>query len=418
MTGCLPLVEPAKDGQGRRIFFVNRYFFPDQSATSQILGDLAFHLAARGEEVHVLTSRSSYDDPSAVLPENAVVEGVKIHRVWTSRLGGRSLFGRLLDYLAFYIAGSARLFHLVRENDIVVAMTDPPMLSVTAGMIAGLRKFRLVNWIQDLYPEIAIELGVYWLRGPAGRVLAHLRNRSLRRANMNVVIGKAMEQRLLALGVDQDRIATIQNWTDDAELRPLAGENPLRDAWNLRGKFVVGYSGNLGKAHEVETILAAADLLREQDKFVFLFIGGSRRFSDLQKVCAARNLGNFIFREHQKRSLLSYSLAVADVHWLSLRPTLEGLILPSKFYGIAAAGRPIIAIVDPGSEIAALVTDHACGAVIAPSNGCQLADVLRALSESQEARSRMGANARRMLDEKFGKSQALARWENTLETVS
>src|SRR5712692_8706193 len=164
-----------------RVVFVNRYFYPDHSATSQMVSDLTFHLASRGWTVGVITSRQRYDEPGAALPGRETVRGVEIRRVWSTRFGRSFLPGRAVDYATFY--ASALLAILRERRATVVAMTDPPLLSV----IAALGSRRVVNWIQDLFPDVATRLG---FRVP--RFVARLREWSLRAARKNVAIGDAM----------------------------------------------------------------------------------------------------------------------------------------------------------------------------------------------------------------------------------
>jgi glycosyltransferase involved in cell wall biosynthesis len=402
-----------------RLIFVNRYFYPDHSATSQILSDLTFHLAAAGHEVHVLASRQIYDEPDAALPACETINGVTVHRVASTRFGRAALPGRALDYLSFYRSVRRRLDKIVRGGDIVIAKTDPPLLSVVLAAIARRRGARLVNWLQDIYPETATVLGVPLIRGPVGAALRALRNRALRGADATVVVGELMARQIEALGVTAARVHVIANWCDDATIRPVAlTDNPLREAWQLAGKFVVGYSGNLGRAHDFATVLAAAERLRNEPRIVFLMIGGGKRFEDLVRAVKLRGLErSFQFRTYQDRAMLPYSLGVADVHWLSLHPRLEGLIVPSKFYGIAAAGRPIVMIGDGDGEIARLVRQHRCGITIAPGDAATLADTLRHWSEAPEALADMGAHARQMLDTQFTKRRALEQWSRLLEQL-
>jgi len=402
-----------------RVVFLNRYFFPDHSATAQILSDLAFHLADRGEQVEVITSRQLYDDPAATLPRRECVRGVNVHRVSASRFGRHALLGRGLDYASFYAASAVKLLSIARRGDVVVVKTDPPMLSVLASALAPLKRYRTVNWLHDVYPEVAGELGISGLQGRFGRLLARARNASLARATMNVAIGEDMARRICGMGVPQDRMLVIANWTDDDEIKPSdpAG-NPLRREWSLEGKFVVGYSGNLGRAHDIATLLDAAERLRARPDIVFLFIGGGRGLRDLESESLKRNLGTFRFQPYQPRENLSLSLGAADVHWLSLKTGLDGLLLPSKFYGIAAAGRPILVIGSPEGEFAKLVAHHHCGFCVAPGNGEELARVILSLSDNPSERRQLGENARRMLDESLTKSHAFRRWRSTLQAAA
>src|SRR6202044_1516100 len=145
---------------------VNRFFFPDHSATSQILSDLAFHLAGQGRDVHVVTGTQIYDDPKAALPEYEIVNGVRVHRVSSTRFGRDALLGRSIDYLSFYRSVGRRLIEITRQGDMIIAKTDPPLLSVVAMAATRRRGARLVNWLQDIYPETATVLGVPFMHGP------------------------------------------------------------------------------------------------------------------------------------------------------------------------------------------------------------------------------------------------------------
>src|ERR1700726_2844439 len=233
----------------RRLIFINRFFAPDHSATSQILSDLAFDLAGAGREVRLVTSRQIYDDPKAALPQRETINGVDVHRVASPAFGRAALIGRAIDYVSFYRSVRRCLDELVRPGDIVIAKTDPPLMSVVARPVARRVGARLVNWLQDIYPETAVELGVPFMRGPVAASLAALRNVTLREAAATVVVGDLMGRKVEALGAPAERIHVIPNWCNDEDI-VAPTDNPLRRQWKLDDKFVLGYSGNLGRAHE------------------------------------------------------------------------------------------------------------------------------------------------------------------------
>jgi glycosyltransferase involved in cell wall biosynthesis len=400
----------------KRIVFINRFFHPDHSATSQILTDLAMWLSRCGEDVHVIASRQLYDSPAAHLPSHEMVQGVTVWRVAATRFGRDALLGRAFDLLSFYVVASWALYRIARRGDVVVAMTDPPLLSVAAAFIARIRDCKLVNWIQDLYPEIAVCLGMSWLKGAPGRILASGRNWSLERAAANVVIGCDMAGRLRSLGIPDSRVATISNWTDDEKVVPEKS-SALRNSWHLGGKFVVAYSGNLGRAHDIGAFLEAAELLKDREDIAFVFIGGGQALKRLSLQLQERGISNVQFRPYQPRELLSQSLAVADLHWLSLCPGLDGLIVPSKFYGIAAAGRPMIVVSSPTMELASLVSQWDCGVAVLAGDGVAFARAVEDLARDPERCRHMGENARRMLDAHFTKAASLEKWRNLLLSV-
>jgi glycosyltransferase involved in cell wall biosynthesis len=162
-------------------------------------------------------------------------------------------------------------------------------------------------------------------------------------------------------------------------------------------------------------VLGAAERLRNETRIVFLMIGGGKHFEDLAKAVKARGLENsFRFRPYQERAMLPHSLGIADAHWLSLRPALEGLIVPSKFYAVAAAGKPMLMIGDSEGEIGRLIREHCCGTIIRPGDAATLADTLRCWSEQTKSIAEMGAQARQMLDARFTRRRAFEQWRRLI----
>jgi colanic acid biosynthesis glycosyl transferase WcaI len=402
-----------------KIVFVNRYFHPDESATSRMLTDLAFRLAASGIRISVVTSRQLYDQPRAALPAYEVVSGVEIHRVTTASRGRGTLLGRALDYATFHLAASVKLLTLLSKGDIVVAKTDPPLISIVTSYVAVLRGAKLINWLQDIFPEVAVALGIRSVPGWFERLLRAARNRSLRRAAVNVVLGNRMRDHLMALGVAPAKIRTVPNWADVRQVTPLPCEHSAtRRRLLLEGRFVIGYSGNLGRAHEFSTLLEAARALREEPDFAFLITGGGAKLQELRQAVESEHLSNFHFQPYQPPDQLSDSLAAADVHLVSLLPVLEGLIVPSKIYGILAAGRPAVFIGDLDGDIGTLVREHQCGIAVRVGDGRQLALSLRALRDDRELLTAMGARARTLAVSRYTSEHAATEWLAMLHAIA
>ena len=410
-----------------RIVFVNRFYDPDESATGQMLTDLATGVARRGREVSVVTSRQRADDPHAVLPARETRDGVKIVRVRTSRFGRPGIAGRTLDYLTFHLSAAAALMGLLRAGDVIVAMTDPPLLSVMALAIARYKHARLVNWLQDLYPETAVALSILPAKGRVARLLARWHNRTLKAADRNVAIGRRMAELIRALGVPAERVAVIPNWANGEAITPLAHRNNgLRAAWFPPDDFVVAYSGNMGRAHALDGLLGAASLLAEAAarpregvaaRVRFLFVGSGHQEPKLRTDAAGAGLGNVTFQPLQPRSELRQSLGLADLHVVALKPELEGLIVPSKLYGALAAGRPVLFLGAADSEISELLETRDCGTAADPGDPQSIAEKILACARSPELCQRQGENARRLFEETFSRRAALESWVDLLEAL-
>ena len=282
--------------------------------------------------------------------------------------------------------------------------------SVVAGPVAA-RGGRLFNWLHDLFPEVAQAMAMRGFNSPPGKLLAKWRDRALLAAERNVVIGPRMYRRVAELGVPAAKLALIHNWADGARLRPIAPEvNPLRREWRLTSQFVVSYSGNFGVVQEFETLLGAMRDLHGRKDISFLFIGGGKRRAGLERAVQEAGLSNTLFKPYQPRAVLGESLGAADVHLISLRPALEGLVLPSKLYGILAAGRPAIHIGDPGGDVAGVLAQAGCGYALVMGDSGGLSRCIRDLADAPGRRVDMGHSARRTFDEKFDLPRAVEQW--------
>jgi glycosyltransferase involved in cell wall biosynthesis len=372
----------------RRVLFVNRYFHPDHSATSQMLSDLSFHLAERGWGVEVVTSRQRYEDAAAMLPSRESVRSVNIRRVWSTRFGREFLPGRAVDYATFYVSAFFALLRGGGRGVTIVAVTDPPLISVIAALAAKLRGATLINWTQDLFPEVAEALGI---RGV--RLLRGIRDWSLRRAKVNVALADLMAERL-------PNAVVIHNW-GDAALYPVDVPHD---------RFMIGYSGNLGRAHDGATMLAAMEALRNDDAIEFAITGGGAKAEAIR----AKHLPNVRTSGYAPRERLSESLSAADAHLVTLRPELEGLIVPSKFYGILAVARPVLFIGAVDGALARIIRENDCGFVIEQGDSEDLVRRIRELANDRGHAQAMGLRGRRLYEERFAPHIALAAWERIL----
>jgi glycosyltransferase involved in cell wall biosynthesis len=399
----------------RKIVFVNRFFHPDQSATAQLLTDLASALARSGFNVHVICSRQLYDDPSVRLPARDLIGGVSVRRIWTTRFGRVRLVGRALDYATFYLSSAWALMRLLQRGDTVVAKTDPPLISIMAMLAAKLKGARQINWLQDIFPEVASMLGANPLPRPIDGMLRRCRDVSLHYAETNVVLGARMRDKLEAVGISPQRIQVIENWAelDPGEPKPVS-HSALRSELRLQDRFVVGYSGNLGRAHEFETLLDAAEKLHNVSDIVFLMIGGGVGMTQLARAVQERGLENFRFLPYRPRASVADTLAASDVHWVSLLPTLEGLIVPSKFYGILAAARPVIFVGDLDGELAREIRAGDCGAAVSVTDADGLVACILAWKADPAQCELMGGRGYERYRERYSARRAFDQWVRIL----
>ena len=402
-----------------KLIFINRFFYPDQSATSQLLSDLAFELAGHGETVCVIASRTGYHARASTLPPTEQIRGVQVFRTSSTRFGRSRPLGRLADYLTFYLTSLWRLARTTRRGDVVIGMTDPPMLNVATQLVARLRGAHSVSWFQDVFPDVAKVAGAgtrfQHATELASTVLGRVAAAANRRVDAAVVLGHGMQRRMLAFGVRPERIRLISNWSDIEGVRPVPHEdNPLRQKLAPGGEFIVGYSGNMGLAHDLRPLLEAAERLHGFPAIRFVLIGEGLQRAGLEALARDKGLTNVTFLPYQPRNQLSLSLSAIDLHVVSLRPQMEGLVVPSKFFGIAAAGRPTLFLGSATGEIARLIQTYGCGVTVEDGNVEQLTEQIRAFAAAPRRCAAMGAAARTMAEQEFSLSRTVESWNALL----
>jgi len=388
-----------------RIILLNQYFAPDEAATAQLLADLGQGLAAAGHEVVAVCSGRSYNDPRRRYPPAERLGGVALRRVRTTGFGRASAAGRLIDYLTF-LGGAILALLRERRPDVVISLSTPPLVAFAGLLVARRRAARSIYWVMDVYPELAFRLGVLRPGSPAGRLLSRIARSTLRGSDAVVALGESMAERLAAAGARS--VTTIHNWADGEAIRPRPAEgHPQREAWGWERRFVVLYSGNMGLAHEFETVLEAAELLRGTEAVRIAFVGGGPRRAEVEREVRRRGLTNVEFRPYVEREQLGLSLTAGDVHLLTLRDGMPGLLVPSKIYGILAAGRPTVYVGPETGEIADIIRAGRCGTRVAAGDARGLARAIERYARDAALREEEGRRARRLFEDRFDRPRAL-----------
>lgn len=395
-----------------KIILANRYFYPDQSATSRMVSGLAFALARRGHEVAVIASRHFHDRRERTLPARETIDGVAVHRLSSSGFGRPGTAGRAADYATFHLSAAAWLGRHARRGDLCVLCTDPPLLSLSAALPLAMRGVRVANWVMDLFPETAMEVGMVGATGAGGRALLALRDRAHAAGDLVICPTGSMARYLETRGaVGRLGSAVVEHWSNGDEIRPVErGDNTLRREWGIGDEFVVGYSGNFGRAHEFDTLLDAAGRLAEAKDIRFLMIGDGKQHDHVVREVARRGLDNVIFKPLQPSERLAESIGAADVHIVSLLPKLEHCIVPSKLYGILAAARPAIFVGDPQGEVAKVLARGACGASVQPGEGAKLAEAILTMRNDPARTQAMGGRARALFEKEYAYEEGVSRW--------
>lgn len=381
-----------------KVCFFNRSYWPDTAATGQLLTELAEDLVARhGCEVSVVCGFPLHGGQPAAgasgLVQREQRNGVSIFRCSGTTKPTIRFAGRVSNYLTYFGSACVAGF-MVPAPDVVVALTDPPIIGLAAVMTAARARAKVVFLCEDVFPEVATLLDGFqnaFVLGALDRTSRYL----VRRADRIVALGDRMRERLVAdKQADPAKIAVIHNWVDCSQVQPLARDNAFARAQGWAGKFVVMHSGNVGHSQNLETLIEAAEGLRAQEDIVVAIVGHGARLPALQAAVRERGLGNVRFLPQQPKERLGELFASADVMLVSLKQGIEGYIVPSKLYGILAAGRACIVATDRSAEPAAIVEAYDCGLVAEPGDRDSLAAAVLTLYRDRPRLARMATNAR------------------------
>ncbi len=372
-----------------RIVFFNRSYWPDFGATGQLLTELSQDLAKEhGCDVEIVAGGGT--SPFGLVTRERH-EGVDILRARETRFARRSFLGRFTNYVSYFFSAFWASFR-IRRPDVVVGLTDPPIIGLVAWAAARRTGARFVFLCQDIFPEVANLLEDF--KSERVNSLLERVNRFLvRRADRIIALGETMKRRLVeGKGASPEKVAVIHNWADAALLSPGPKDNPFSREHGLHDRFVVLHAGNIGLSQNLDSVLDVASGLEE---VTFLFIGDGVRRKPLEEEAALRGLGNVRFLPYQPRERMRETYATSDVFLVSLKRGLAGFIVPSKLYGILSAGRPYVAAVEEDSEVAAITREHECGIVVAPGDVGGMTHEISRLHRDRDLARRLGENARR-----------------------
>lgn len=386
------------DRPALHVAFFNRSYYPDTSATGQLLTELCESLVSEyGCRISVVAGvplLPTTDSPqSRSLISREKHAGVEVLRARGTRFSKVRFAGRFSNYVTYFLSACWAGLHLDQPS-VVVCLTDPPIIGL-AGYLAS-RRFGcpLVMAYKDIFPEAARLLEDF--DSPFVEAVLERVNRFLAKgADRVAVLGSTMQKRLLEKGASPSRTVIIPDWTDCRQVRPAPKDNPFSRQHGLVDKFVVMHSGNIGLSQGLEVMIEAAAHLKDVPDIQFVLVGEGVKKASLQARVRELGLENVRFLPFQPKSELIHSFASADVFLVSLKERLAGYIVPSKLYGILAAGRPYVASVDKESEVTEITQIHDCGLLTSLGKGEDVAEKILWMYENPDQCKLMGENARR-----------------------
>lgn len=404
-----------------RVTILNQFYVPDLAPTGHLAASLADDRAARGDRVTVITSRGGYV-AAARSERRTESENPRIHRVWTPRLGKGSALKRILDYLAFYVVAALKMLFM-RRQDVVISMTTPPYIALTAAMHKLFhRKSKLVLWVMDCYPDVMERFEMIREGGLPSRLLRWLVRRMMARVDHLVTLDGAMEELMLSQYVKAGRelpSTVIPNW-ERAELFPADLEP---DAWEkaselgLEGRFVVLYLGNTGYGHRFETVIEAAQTLRDEP-VTFLFIGGGKRWDDIAEMRERHGLENVVQHGYVPKEETPAVMNAADCALITLNDQSLGVMSPSKLHSNLAMRLPVIYLGPRGSNVDEAIERFDCGVSLREEDVDGVVDFVRKLRSDPSVAAAYRERARQAFDQAYCDLRTLDSFDQVVRQVA
>ena len=390
----------AQLGEKNRVLFINRSYWPDCEATGQLLTELCEGLATEFEvsvlvgQPNHMTHAQSYRATGTQHRNN-----VDIYRVAHTTFSKRTMLGKAINLVSFTASALWKVFW-VPKHEVIVVETDPFLLALVGGLVKKLRGGKLVVYMQDVYPDVATEIGKV-RPGLVTRVIGQLMQKALSSADEIIVLGEDMKRRLVSHGIEDQKITRIPNWIDTSVVYPVKEENAFRQKFGFNDKFVVMHSGNMGLTQELDHIIEVAKLLKDRKDIEFVFVGNGASRSRLEGKAQELKLNNVHFLPYQPREELAISLSAADLHLVSMHPNITGCLVPSKLYGIMASGTPVLAVVPDDSDVWDIVNSERIGVAVRPGEVSAIKAAIECCANGDVDLASMGERARDLAVTRF-----------------
>jgi len=404
-----------------KVLIICQLFYPELVSTGQTLTELCEVLVDLGVKIEVVCGPPTIIDRKTKIPRYLEHKGIRIKRVWGTRFSKLSFSGKFINQVTFTLSV---FFHLLFDSSKkpILVVTNPPFLGVICAILRTIGGKPYIYLIFDVYPDTAIKLGVLKEKGLIAKLWDRWNQFILKYASAVIVLGRCMKEVIInkekRISYLTDKIHQIHVWSDDRKIKPVERkENPFIKKWNLDGKFVVSYSGNMGRFHDMETIFYAAKNLKKYKDILFLFIGEGYKKRWMKEFAIKWKLTNCQFNTYVNRNDLGLSLACAHVGLVSLLRGQEGLSVPSKTFGILAAGVPVIVIMSRTSEIALIIEENNCGTVVEPGDVQGLVNAILMLYNDAYLRKELGKNALEAIKNKYSLKNAALKYLSIIESL-
>ena len=393
----------------KRLILVSEHYQPSTGATAQLMRDLSIGLANSGWEITVLTATVA--DPS-----NDIQNPCRIRRLGVQHRAAdanQSVVGKILAGLQFLLSCLIWCSRCSQQGDVMLIVSNPPFIGIVGPLLKILRGIPYLFLFQDLFPRSAVLSGVLPAKGLTTQTWRGLMQWVCRQSAATVVLNQSMAKRLEEESRKPLPLYVIHNWAIEHGSGAPRSKNPFALEHHFQDRFTVQYSGNFGRLHDIETLIASAATLQNESSLQFLFIGGGIK----QQVIREARLNNVLLLPYQARHQLPDTLAACALACICLIPGAEETMAPCKLYGILASGRGLVLIARTHCELAQMVQHEGIGIVVAPGESQQLAQQLKQLSNDPDEVAAMGKRAKRLYERRFGFERSLSQYDQLLQSI-
>ncbi|HWT76047.1 MAG TPA: glycosyltransferase family 4 protein [Mobilitalea sp.] len=414
----------------KNLLIYAHYYYPDVASTGQILKELAegltdsFHVTV----ISVVPSYTGVIDPryktQSYFHEN--INGVDVLRVKTTEFSKGNKLSRIKNILTYFFR-AIRATGKVGRIDYVYTISQPPILGGILGVVGKwLKHAKLIYNIQDFNPEQIMAVN-YSKNKLLLKFMKELDKFCCQRANRVIVVGRDMVETLKRRfnGKKVPNYCFINNWIDEKEIYPLEESNDrvteFKRKYGLEGKFVIMYSGNLGLYYDLENLMVVIEKFKDLKDTVFAFVGDGSVRERLVQYKETHEMGNVVFIPYQDKEALIYSLNAGNVHWVVNAKGIKGVSVPSKLYGVMATGKPVIGVLEEGSEARIIIEETGCGYVVEPSNYAGIENIIRKILDDRNSKgmdmdylAEMGRQGREYLARNLTKDISIIKYKNAI----
>ena len=388
----------------KKIIVISELYYPEQNATGHFLTGIAEGLSEDGFEVSVLCGQPTYNQRGVKALSKEERNGVLIRRCRATTFDSKNIVGRLFNFITISCSIAWHSLLHIRGSYKVLVVTNPPLLPFFIRIICWLKRARFFLLVHDVYPDVLVPLDILKKSSFIYKSISMFSRWLFNSANKIIVLGRDMRDLVIkkSVNLNSEKVVIIPNWADVNDIGPMAKSSCfLVQKHKLDDCFIVQYSGNHGRTHDLESLVKAAEELKDNKEIVFLFIGAGSGKKALIEYVKKNNLRNIIFEDYVAKSDLNQALNASDLFIISFKKGMAGISVPSRMYNIMAAARPILASVDKDSEVGQVVIEEGIGFQVKPRSPKELVNKILTFKLDIEMANSMGERARQCSVKKY-----------------